>query len=192
MLQSLLGGPIAAYRDRSPDEVRDIYVSRFVDKQWQAGIAVSNDNWIIEGCPVNGPAIGAQGERVVVTWFTGAKDRASAKYAISTNGGKSFAEPVFISRHDVVGHMTLAFIDEHSFVIGWMESNRAGNYDILLQGFTFDGQAGEIQKVGKTNLMRAIPQLAKHGDELVMAWTDSFGDTTQVVSVRMALLGLYD
>lgn len=31
-------GPVAVYRDRTVDEIRDIYVTRYVDGRWQAGV----------------------------------------------------------------------------------------------------------------------------------------------------------
>jgi hypothetical protein len=52
-------GPIAAFRDRSDKDVRDIHVSRFTAGAWSAAVAVHADNWTIDSCPVNGPAIAA-------------------------------------------------------------------------------------------------------------------------------------
>ena len=49
-------GPVAVYRDRSPEEIRDISVVRLVDGVWTEPAPVHADNWMIEGCPVNGPA----------------------------------------------------------------------------------------------------------------------------------------
>src|SRR5262245_42350828 len=54
-------GPIAAFRDRSAEEIRDIAVSRLVDGRWTPATRVHADDWKIEACPVNGPAISARG-----------------------------------------------------------------------------------------------------------------------------------
>jgi hypothetical protein len=48
-------GVIVAYRGRSADEVRDVFVSRYVAGRWGPPILVHNDGWRIEACPVNGP-----------------------------------------------------------------------------------------------------------------------------------------
>ena len=61
-------GPIVAYRDRSPEEIRDIYVSRLVAGKWTTPVAVHNDAWQIAACPVNGPALSADGRNVAITW----------------------------------------------------------------------------------------------------------------------------
>src|SRR5260221_9929783 len=50
-------GIIVAYRDRSADEIRDIYVTRLVDGRWTPPVPVHKDGWRITGCPVTGPAV---------------------------------------------------------------------------------------------------------------------------------------
>ncbi|HZD05512.1 MAG TPA: hypothetical protein VE173_11350, partial [Longimicrobiales bacterium] len=65
-------GPVVVYRDRSPEEIRDIHVTRLVDGRWTGGVPVHEDGWHMEACPVNGPAVAARDRDVVVAWFTGA------------------------------------------------------------------------------------------------------------------------
>ena len=185
-------GPVAVYRDRTPEEVRDIYVARNVDGAWQAGTPISNDNWVIEGCPVNGPVIDAADKLVVVGWFSGADHSPIVQVAISTNSGKTFGEPIEIAKRGALGRVGIAIVDRHSFVVSWMESDGDGTYDIQLRGLTVDGQLGNVWNVGKTAEMRTTPQLVRHDDKLIMAWTDRIEDQTQVVSVRMKLLDFYD
>ena len=185
-------GPVAVYRDRSPDEVRDIYVARRVDGTWQPGVAVADDGWVIKGCPVNGPAIDALGRFVVVTWFSAANDKPLVQAAVSTNAGRSFGEPVVIAQRKALGRVGLAIVNEHSYVVSWMESDGNGSFDIQLRGLTADGQLGNVWNVGKTSEMMTVPQLVRHNDKLVMAWTDSIADVSQVVSVRMQLLDFYE
>jgi len=67
-------GPIVAYRDRSDTEIRDIYVSRSVGSNWSQPVAVHRDNWQIAACPVNGPALSADGTAVALAWFTAKGD----------------------------------------------------------------------------------------------------------------------
>ena len=63
-------GPIVAFRNRSEDEIRDIYVSRLEQGRWTAPVAVHDDGWKIAACPVNGPMLSARGRDVVLAWFT--------------------------------------------------------------------------------------------------------------------------
>ena len=54
-------GVVAVYRDRSDAEVRDIYTIKEVKGLWSQPRPLSSDNWKINGCPVNGPSIAADG-----------------------------------------------------------------------------------------------------------------------------------
>ena len=41
----------------SDKEVRDIYITRNTDNEWETPVPVYNDGWEIYGCPVNGPKV---------------------------------------------------------------------------------------------------------------------------------------
>jgi hypothetical protein len=185
-------GPVAIYRNRTDEEVRDIYVSRFLDGKWQAGTAISDDGWVISGCPVNGPSIATEGDRVAVAWFTAADNKPKVKAAFSTNAGKSFSKPVEIASRGTSGHVGIAMIDRHSYVISWMESDKDGSYEINLRARTADGQMGRVQTVGRTSVARNVPQMTRVGDKLILAWTDELSDLSKVVSVQVPILGFYD
>jgi hypothetical protein len=185
-------GPVAVYRDRTMDEIRDIYVSRHQDGKWQPGEAVSVDNWMISGCPVNGPSIAAAEKLVAVAWFTAADDKSTAKAAFSTNAGKSFSAPVEISTKSALGHVGVSHIDKKSFAVSWMESEKKGTYAIRLRAMTADGQLGRIHTVGRTSVARTVPQMVRVGDELILAWNDVIRDQSKVVSVTVPILGFYD
>ena len=185
-------GPVAVYRNRTEGEVRDIYVSRHRDGNWQSGTPISNDGWVIAGCPVNGPSIAATGKRVVVAWFTAAGNKPTVKAAVSTNAGRSFSDPVEVSSKNALGRVGAAMIDRHSFALSWMESDKDGTYAIKLRGMTFDGQLGPVHTVGRTSVGRTVPQMARIGDQILLAWTDEMNDLSKVVSVRVPLPGFYD
>jgi len=84
-------GPIVAYRNRTSDEIRDIYVSRLVGGRWTQGRAVHNDNWRIAACPVNGPALSAKGRDVAIAWFTAVGDAGRVYAAFSSDAGDTSA-----------------------------------------------------------------------------------------------------
>src|SRR5690606_29255241 len=50
-------GPLLVYRDRTADEIRDVYAVRLDDGAWGEPHAVHGDGWKIAACPVNGPAV---------------------------------------------------------------------------------------------------------------------------------------
>jgi len=62
------GGPIVAYRDRSPTEVRDILVARMEKGKWTEPKAIAEEGWVFPACPVNGPSLSARGRNVAAAW----------------------------------------------------------------------------------------------------------------------------
>ena len=185
-------GPVAVYRDRTDDEVRDIYVARQLKGVWQPGTPISNDGWVIAGCPVNGPVIDAAGKLVVVAWFTAANQEPKVQTAISTNAGKSFSDAIEITSTNATGHVGIALIDAHSYAVSWMETDKDGDYVVKLRALTSDGRKGPVRMVGRTSIGRNVPQLMRVQDKLILAWTDEIEKVSKVVSIEVAIRGFYD
>ena len=185
-------GLVAIYRNRTEDEIRDIFVARQLDGKWQQGVALSDDAWEISGCPVNGPAIEANGKLVVAAWFTAANNEPTVKVAVSKNSGKSFSVPLEVAAKNVTGHVGLTLIDDRTYAVSWMESGQNDDYLIKLRAFTVDGQAGRLQTVGRTSVARNVPQMVLVDDKLILAWTDTMEDLSKVVSVKVQIRGFYN
>ena len=185
-------GPIAVYRNRTVDEIRDIYVTRYADGAWEPGAALRDDGWHISGCPVNGPAIDADGQFVAIAWFTAANDVPTVRVALSTNAGKTFKEPLQIATRGTSGHVGIAVVDQHSAVVSWVEKDKRGTNAINLRSVTSTGQLGPAQTVGRSNILRIYPQLIRAADKLLLAWTDEIGDATEVVAVSVPIRDFYD
>jgi hypothetical protein len=61
---------LIAYRDRSEKEIRNINIIRYADGKWFDPYPVYDDNWLIGGCPVNGPMLAEYGNNVAIAWYT--------------------------------------------------------------------------------------------------------------------------
>jgi len=117
------GGHLAAWRDRTSDEVRDVSVARFDGRAWSAPRALHADGWQIDGCPVNGPRLAAGEHGVAASWFTGA----SGGHVLLARGdrkGAEFAAPVDVDDGAPEGRGDLAFLEDGSVVVGWLEHGR--------------------------------------------------------------------
>jgi hypothetical protein len=114
-------GPIAAYRDRSTDEIRDISISRFMNGQWTTPAVVHQDQWKINACPVNGPAHRADGRRVAIAWFSAKDDQPHAFVAFSTNAGASFGAPIRLDDVGALGRVDVQLLDDGSALASWIE-----------------------------------------------------------------------
>ncbi len=181
-------GVVVAYRDRSEEEVRDIFVTRqaktLVDGKggWTAPVPVFKDNWHITGCPVNGPALAASGETVALAWFTGAGEP-QVKIAFSGNAAETFNPPIRVDGGKPAGRVDVVFLNEKTALVTWLEEVEGGA-EIRALEIETDGKKGESFVVAATKASRqsGFPRVEKLGDAVFFAWTEVFGDSTRVRS----------
>ena len=164
---------VAVFRDRGEDGTRDISIVRLEDGRWSAPVPVARDGWRIDACPVNGPAVDARGDTVVVAWFTGAGG-ARVRLAWSADAGRSFAAPIDVDHGRVAGRVDVVLLRDGRAVVTWLRGNdRAAA--LLARPYTAAGPAGRAVEITGADASRAggFPQVALAGDDLVFAWTES-------------------
>ena len=172
-------GPVVVYRDRSEREVRDIALVRYGAGRWSEPVHVHADGWKIDACPVNGPAVDARGNTVVVAWFT-APDVPRVRVAFSDDSGRSFTPPVEVTNGDVAGRVDVVLLDDGRAVVSWLQQSSTGA-EIRAQPFNRDGVAGAAVVIAGSSVQRSsgFPQMVRADDGLLFAWTDSI-DPPQV------------
>jgi hypothetical protein len=167
------GALVAAYRDRSEGEIRDIAVRRLVDGEWSEPRHVGNDNWYFTACPVNGPSLATSGNTVAIAWFSAPDGDNRAAVAFSTDGGTSFGDPVRVDDGDPLGRVDIEMLSDGSALVVWLE--KVGR-DAEIRGrrVTLSGEMGPSWTVAATSQARrsGFPRVARAGEELVFAWTD--------------------
>lgn len=178
-------GPVAVYRDRNVDEIRDIYITRLIDGRWQSGFPVANDGWEIWGCPVNGPSIAADGNRVAVAWFTAAKEPL-VNLAISTDSAETFSAPIEIVRGETLGRAAIAILDDGAIAVSWLESTESGNAAVKARRVNADGSVGPVRIITGSASAFSVPQMVRQGADLIFAWTMSEADSSTVNSARVS------
>ncbi|HEX2138074.1 MAG TPA: sialidase family protein [Woeseiaceae bacterium] len=185
-------GAIAVYRDRTEEETRDIYTARLVNGAWQPGEAVADDGWTIGGCPVNGPVIEADGERVAIAWFTAADEEPRVRVASSGDAGRTFSAPIDMASRDTSGHVGLALLPENGLAVSWTCGLPDGNTGVCLRALSGTGEPGPLHVLtGDAHVPTlSVPQLARHGDVLVAAWTEKAGGDTTIASARFPIASL--
>jgi hypothetical protein len=167
-------GPIVVYRDRSPDEIRDIYVVRRVGGRWTTPAPVSDDAWQIAACPVNGPAVGARGESVAVAWFTAAGDSPRVKLAFSKDAGATFEKPIVVDGGNPAGRVDVALLRDGSALVSWIERTGGDTAAVLARRVRRDGGRGTPVTIANSSAARAsgFPRMAVTGDRAMFAWTE--------------------
>lgn len=178
------GTLVVAYRDRIDTEIRDIAVARLSSGEWSKPVSVHDDGWELAGCPVNGPAIAAQDNRVAVAWFTGASDVAAVKLAFSKDGGLSFEEPFRIDLGDPLGRVDALFLADGSVLVSWLEWQ--GNDEILFvcratadEGCVSRQELFRNATAGSMN----FPRMARIGQNVFFAWTQPINATQSSISL---------
>ena len=123
-------GPILVYRDRGPNEERDISIVRWIDGAWSSPAPVHRDGWIIDGCPVNGPSVATSRDAVTVAWFTAApgvaEDPAAPRVLVasSTDEGATFGPPKVLSS-TTIGRTDLVSLSDGGFVACWVDTRES-------------------------------------------------------------------
>ena len=182
-------GPVAVYRNRSTAEIRDIYVTRYVDGQWLSGEAVASDNWEIPGCPVNGPSIVAAGDFVAVAWFTGSGGRPVVKLSVSNDSGETFDEPFEVADGRVLGRVGLVHLGKRAVAVSWLQSGADGSHDVAVRKIAA-GAAGTVHTVAHNAGAFSVPQIALAGEDLIFVWTETEKFENSVHSARVAAKAL--
>jgi hypothetical protein len=179
-------GVLVVYRDRSPEEVRDISYTTLVDGRWEAPRSVHEDGWVINACPVNGPAVDAAGERAVVAWFTGAHDMPRVNVAFSDDAGRTFGPPVRVDQGNPVGRVDILFVDDDRAFVVWLERSGDG---AELRGRLISrshGTMGAPASLAATSDGRSagFPRMAAARGRVLLAWTE----TSDPQNVRTAII----
>jgi hypothetical protein len=182
-------GPVVVYRDRLNGEVRDISIVRWSDSGWTKGAVVHADGWNIDFCPVNGPAVAADGQRVAVAWFTAARDTARVLLARSDDGGATFGSPVRLDDGKPVGRVDVELDAQGGALVTWMEFTSGQQADVRVRRVAADGALGGSIVVARASGDRAsgFPRMAVAGNRLIFAWTESGAQAgVQVARARLA------
>jgi hypothetical protein len=182
-------GLALVYRDRTPDEIRDIVVRRERAGVWSEPVQAGPDHWKIEGCPVNGPAIDARGANVAVAWFTAPDNRSRVRFAASTDGAASFAPAIEVDSEAPIGHVGIALVDDRTAFVSWWRPSPSGGAQLAMRRVGFNGLLGPLQVVAESASSHPddVPQIARVGDKLLVAWTDS--NDVQTVRAAVADIG---
>ncbi len=163
------GTIVAAFRDRNPQEIRDINVSRLEGGAWSPARPVHVDRFHIEACPINGPALSARGDRVVAAWFTAPDEEAHAFVAFSEDGGRTWGEPIRLDENTTLGHLDVELLPDGSAVASWMEFSD-GRSSLMVRRVDAAGARSDATAVPGANRVNGYPRMALAGNELVMAW----------------------
>ena len=182
-------GIFVAYRNRSEEEVRDIYYTTWDGEKWTEEKPIHDDQWKIAGCPVNGPSADASGNRLGIAWFTGANDTSRVNLKISSDGGKSFGQVIRVDEGKPLGRVDLILVNDGKVFVTWLESKGENEAEIRGKLYSPEGQLLQTSVLATTSASRAsgFPRIIKYGDQIILANT-VMENKVSTIEVRKIIL----
>ena len=129
------------YRGIINDSIRDMEHAISADngKTFSIPERISDDNWVINGCPHTGPAMTENKDGIQFTWFTGGNN-AGVYYCYSGNEGKTFSEREQVSGVDS-RHCQITAVN-NAIAIVWNENFSKGNTSCSRIGMEIRNEKG--------------------------------------------------
>jgi hypothetical protein len=173
-----------AWRHVYPVNLRDIAVARSTDGglTFRAPVRVSEDGWVIDGCPEDGPSIAVDPAGIVhVAWPTlvtvGGSTEKAVFYSFSADGGQSFAPRIRLddaADDGVAGHPQIAIAD--SRVVAVWDERLGDRSRVRLREIAPAPQAGWAPVLGTLRTLdddRAgqYPSVTAAAGAVLVAWT---------------------
>jgi hypothetical protein len=178
------GAIYAAWRHVYPGNLRDIAFafSRDGGRSFSAPARVSHDEWMLDGCPENGPSLAVAPDNAVhVLWPTlvaaagSDVEPALALFHAVTRDGRTFSPRERVSTEGTPRHAQLA-ASARGLAAAWDEEVAGGNRRVV-----FTRSLNQAQPETLSSLRAQTPALAATGDSVVIAWTE--GTATSLIRV---------
>jgi len=179
---------LVVYRDRSEEEIRDIWFVRYDEHGWGEPRPVHRDNWMIAGCPVNGPAVAKNADGYWAAWFTGADNEPQVKVAHLAAGKEDFSEPQQLDYGNPLGRVAVVTVGKQVYV-SWMENEEDGKASLCLAAMR-NGKLVHKEKIKETSASRSagFPVLEVIDDQtLFLAHTEVAATGQRVMVERINL-----
>jgi len=180
-------GPLVAFRDLTPESIRDIGVSRLDGAKWTDTNIVSPDKFSIDFCPVNGPAVSARGRDVAIAWFTVKNDVGEAFAAFSSDAGRTWTAPQRLDELGSLGRVDIEMLDDGSAVASWVEY-AGGRTDLRLRRIDKSRARSPAVNIVAVSGGRAsgFPRMARQGDQLIFAWSESASENDDSGALKVS------
>ncbi|MBB6600496.1 hypothetical protein [Luteimonas sp. MC1825] len=181
-------GPLLVYRGRTAGEVRDIMATRLIGDAWITPLRVHADDWTMPACPVNGPAVAAEGDSAVVAWYTAPAGVVQVRAAYSDDAGTTFALPVELDRGEAVqGRVDVALGDGQAWLL-WLREDGDGQSLWLSRrspDLATEYQRLQVARVAGRGRGTGFPKLQVANGVAHVVWTDVVDGVAQLRGARV-------
>jgi hypothetical protein len=191
------GSIFAAWRHVYPGNIRDIAFtsSRDGGKTFAAPLRVSEDKWVLEGCPDDGPAMAADAKgRVHIVWptliteGTADGDPTIALFYAMSSDGKRFTPRKRIPTEGMPHHPQIAIGADGSLTIAWDEGANGKRRAAIAQT-SADAAGGSAMVRTAIGDAAVYPVVAATAGATVVAWTSGTSTASTIQVRRVAVPG---
>jgi hypothetical protein len=164
---------LVAFRDRSAGEIRDIRLARKSGVEWQQLGKPSDDGFEFSACPVNGPAIAAANDAVVVSWWLLDQRRPVVRVARSDDAGNTFAVVRDLATGSLPGRVDTVMLPNGDAAVSWMSREEE---IITIKLAILDPGLAEKRRVNVATVARSresgFPRMVLVDSAIILVWTD--------------------
>jgi len=180
------------FRGIVKDSIRDIVhiVSADEGAQFSIPKRISNDNWIINGCPHSGPAITKNDKGLHCAWYSMGTGK-GVFYCNSADNGNNFSPKDTVSFGPTARHAQIATLTDNDIAVVWDQAVKAQDklYNAIgLQLRNNNGKRLITQFITADSISAAFPVIKPlNKEQAIIAYTQSTGNHTRVCYQLVAL-----
>ena len=169
----LSSGPIVVYRNRSPQEVRDISFVLGKDRKWSKPTRLQADNWLMPGCPVNGASIATTGNLVAVSRFTIINKKPQVILRLFMAGQNKSGKDIVLDKNAPIGRSATVCTKDSIYTV-WIGFEKKRSV-LRMAEVSLAGEIKEMTTLTQIDETRSsgMPRAIFSGNYLWVSWTDS-------------------
>lgn len=188
------GTIVAAWRHVYPGSVRDIAVAKSTDggRTFTAPVRVSDDNWVLNACPENGPAVAVDRTNAIhVVWPTllpgasGAEPTLALFYATSQDG-VHFTKRQQLPTEGAARHPQLAMDASGNVTVTWDEQVKSIRRAVVGRGRIDGNGVLRLARQPVEDESATYPVVASLADATLVVWTSGTGNGSVLKVERYA------
>jgi hypothetical protein len=166
------GRPVVLFRNIFGESVRDHAVTTFADPATPGPIhRVSVDDWGIDVCPHHGPSLSLGDDGTYhVTWFTEGRARQGLFYARSTDGGRTFSEPMPIGVAERSPSRPYVLADARTVWMVWKEFDGEHTTVEVMDSRDHGKTWSTPRPLAQTSDASDHPLLVSNGERVFLSW----------------------
>jgi len=177
------GNIVAAWRHVYPGNIRDIAFTKSPDggRTFAPPVRVSDDHWVLDGCPENGPAVALDHTSAIhIVWPTLVRDSAGveslALFYATSGDGQRFTKRQQIPTQGIPRHPQIAIAPTGRITVTWDEQFKGVRRVVVARGKVDDSHPLRFARESATEEAGAYPVVASLPDGALVAWTSGSTD----------------